>query len=285
MKIEAKQLVLTGATGGLGAAVAAALAGRGARLVLVGRNAEALASLQAALPGTGHVTVVADLTVEAGRAAVVAAAGPAPDGLVNCAGINAFGLFEEQSADLLRRMLQANVEAPAALIRAFLPALRQRPSVIVNVGSTFGAIGYPGFSAYCASKFALRGLTEALARELADSPVTVGYFAPRAIRTAMNAEQVEAMNAELGNAMDAPEAVAEWLVQFIEGDRRRRHTGWPEKLFVRVNALLPALVDKSLRRALPVIRRYAQQADADANAATRSGAGAKANASTERVVA
>ncbi|TXS96676.1 SDR family oxidoreductase [Parahaliea maris] len=265
MKIEGKHLVLTGATGGLGRAVACALARRGAVLVLVGRNAQALATLQATLPGCGHVTVEADLTEQAGRAAVVAAAGTGLDGLINCAGINAFCLFEEQSADQLGQMMQVNVEAPAALIRDLLPVLQQRNSVIVNVGSTFGAIGYPGFSAYCASKFALRGLTEALTRELADSPVSVRYFAPRAIRTAMNAEQVEAMNAELGNAMDAPEAVAESLAQFIEGDQRRRHTGWPEKLFVRVNALLPALVDKSLRQALPVIRRYAQQPDAGAS--------------------
>ncbi|GAB3288429.1 SDR family oxidoreductase [Parahaliea aestuarii] len=267
MKIDGKRMVLTGACGGLGRAVAQRLAERGARLLLVGRNDEVLQALCDGLPGGEHGVVVADLGSSAGVSAVVAVAGEAVDGLINCAGVNTFGLFSEQGSGELRQMLAVNVEAPAALIRGLLPVLREHNSVIVNVGSTFGAIGYPGFSAYCASKFALRGLTEALARELADTPVSVRYFAPRAIRTAMNSERVEAMNAELGNAMDPPEVVAEDLVRFVESDERRRDSGWPERLFVRINALLPRLVDKSLASTLPVITRYARRADAVVDAA------------------
>ena len=129
---------------------------------------------------------------------------------------------------------------------------------MINVGSTFGAIGYPGFAAYCASKFALRGFSEALRRELADTNVRVLYFAPRATRTPMNAPSVVAMNDELGVAMDDPEKVAAELLQVIRHEQEERYLGWPERLFVRLNGLLPRVVDQALRKQLPIIQRFAR---------------------------
>jgi len=131
---------------------------------------------------------------------------------------------------------------------------------VVNIGSTFGSIGYPGFSVYCATKFALRGFSEALRRELADTNVGVLYLAPRATRTEMNNAAVEAMNAELQVNMDSPELVAERLVQALDADLREVHLGFPERLFVRLNGILPRLVDKALRRQLPTIQHYATPA-------------------------
>lgn len=254
MELAGKRILLTGATGGLGRALAARLAEKGAELVLVGRRQAALAELLGTLPEGNHRWVLADIASVEGRRAVVEAAGESLDGLINCAGINAFGLFSDQHAGDLQHLLQVNVIAPVELIRGLLPILRQRRSLVVNVGSTFGAIGYPGYTAYCSTKFALRGFTEALARELADSPVAVCYFAPRAIRTSMNDANVEAMNAELGNTMDAPERVADSLVKFLEQGRVRRHVGWPERLFVKLNALFPGIIDGALARNLPVIQ-------------------------------
>ena len=127
---------------------------------------------------------------------------------------------------------------------------------LVLVGSTFGSIGFPGYTAYCASKFGLRGFSEALRRELADTPVQVVYVAPRATATAMNPAPVNELNRALGNAMDAPEAVAAQILQAMEKDERRRFLGWPEKLFVVINGILPKLVDKAMLKQLPVIRRF-----------------------------
>jgi short-subunit dehydrogenase len=124
----------------------------------------------------------------------------------------------------------------------------------------FGSLGYPGFAAYSASKFAMRGFTEALRRELADSSIRVHYFAPRATRTGMNASAVERMNAELKVAMDLPGPVAAAACDVLEAGRTSAVFGWPEKLFVRINALLPGVVDGSLRNQLPVIRRHAATA-------------------------
>jgi short-subunit dehydrogenase len=126
----------------------------------------------------------------------------------------------------------------------------------VFVGSTFGSIGYPGYSAYCATKFGLRGFTEALRRELADSLVQVMYFAPRATATAMNPESVTQLNRALGNAMDPPDQVAAQLIAAMKRDQRRCFLGWPEKLLVAINGVLPRLVDRAMLKQLPVIRRF-----------------------------
>ncbi len=130
---------------------------------------------------------------------------------------------------------------------------------MVVIGSTFGSLGYPGFAAYSASKFGLRGLMEALSREYADTSLRFQYLAPRATRTAFNTPAVDALNAELKVASDPPQDVAEKLVRSIIRGETRRQLGWPEKLFVRINGILPSLVDSSLRGQLSIIRRHAQR--------------------------
>ena len=121
----------------------------------------------------------------------------------------------------------------------------------------FGSIGYPGYVAYSATKFAVRGFTEALRRELADSNVAVKYLAPRATRTAMNPASVEEMNARLGVTMDSADRVASELVVLLQGRKHSAVVGWPEKAFARINALLPGIVDRAVRGQLPLIREFA----------------------------
>lgn len=129
----------------------------------------------------------------------------------------------------------------------------------MNLGSTFGSIGYPGFATYCASKFALRGFSEALRRELADTPIKVLYIAPRATRTGMNTQSVVALNDELNVAMDDPKTVAAQIAAALQYEHELLYLGWPEKFFVRLNSLLPGIVDRALRKQLPVVQRFARQ--------------------------
>ncbi len=179
--------------------------------------------------------------------------------LINNAGLNPFGLFEDLKPEQIDLALAVNLQAPMHLCRELLPHLRrQAPAAIVNTGSVFGAIGFPGYVAYSTTKFALRGFTEALRRELAGSAVAVQYLAPRATRTPINSSTVETMNRELGVAMDPPERVARELVALLRSGRTSAVVGWPEKLFVKVNALLPAIVDRAVRGQLPIIQRYAR---------------------------
>ena len=132
---------------------------------------------------------------------------------------------------------------------------------VVNVGSTYGSIGYPGYATYCATKFALRGFSEALRRELADTHVGVLYVAPRATRTSMNSAAAEALNEALKSNVDDPHTVASAVIKAIVDDRRDLYLGWPERFFVRLNSLLPNLVDRGLRKQLPLIRRLSQKPD------------------------
>lgn len=260
----AQTVLLTGASGGIGRALVDELAAAGARLLVTGRRLPALAALAERYPG--QVTVLAaDLTRAAERRRLVEAAEQAGcTMLINAAGVNRVGLFEACSDEEIEALITLNLTSTLQLTRALLPQLLAGDhGWVVNLGSAFGQIGYPGQAAYCATKFALHGFTQALRRELADSPVRVLYIAPRATRTAMNASEVEEMNRVLGNAMDTPEQVAVQVRLAIEAGRKETRLGGPERLHARLNALFPGLVDRALRRQLPTIRRFIAPARGD----------------------
>ncbi|MBB4131011.1 short-subunit dehydrogenase [Xanthomonas campestris] len=262
MDLHGKCVVLTGATGGIGSALCASLIDAGATVVAVGRTAETLQRLAAVHPPGRIVPVAADLASEAGRALLLARAHemrPAPSVLVLAHAQSQFGLLQDQNPAALSAMVHLNLTVPMLLVQALLPALSRQPEAsVVAVGSTFGSIGFAGFAGYSASKFGLRGLFEALAREHADTCVRFQYLSPRATATAFNPAAVDALNADLGTTVDHADAVAAALLQSIVRGDTRRQLGWPEKLFARLNGLLPELVDRALRKQLSTIRRHAR---------------------------
>lgn len=255
--------VVTGAAGGIGVALAHALVAQSHPVLLVGRNEDKLRALQSALrsahPGCFAAYVVADLNEQAGRDAIAQAV--AADLrwklLVNNAGTSEFHSFETQAVQRIEHIIQTNLVSPMLLVQQLLPSLLSRPDAqIVNIGSVFGDIGYPGFSTYCASKFGLRGFTQALRRELSDTPLRVRWFAPRATQTSMNTRAVVDMNAALKTKADTPQAVAEMFMDFLQGDRNEWVIGWPEKLFVFINRIRSAITDGAIGGQLSVIRKY-----------------------------
>ena len=170
-------------------------------------------------------TLAADLTSAADRQRICSDAAGWRGGvnvLVNNAGINHFRMFEDQPPEQLDLALAINVQAPIHLCHGLLPHLRRQPEAcILNTGSVFGAIGYPGYAVYSATKFAMRGFTEALRRELADTSVHVHYVAPRATRTGINTSAVERMNAR-ARGRDGPAGTG--------GEGGLRHAGrWPRR--------------------------------------------------------
>ncbi|MFI8716309.1 SDR family oxidoreductase [Stenotrophomonas sp. NPDC077464] len=263
MNLAGRTVIVTGASGGIGVALCHALVQAGASIMAVGRNRSRLTTLAAGVPAGRVHTVVADLSTSLGRSHLIAAirqANMSPSVLVLGHAQSAFGLFEDQHPDALENLLQTNLVGSALLIHALLPILRRHEQAsVVAIGSTFGSIGFAGFATYSASKFGLRGLMEALAREHDGTGLSFQYLSPRATRTAFNTPAVDALNAELKVGSDAPEAVAAALVHAIVQRDRRRQLGWPEKLFARINGMFPALVDRSLRAQLPIIRRHASQ--------------------------
>lgn len=249
--------LLTGASGGIGAALATALAEQGYTLVLQGRNEAKLRALQEKL-GSNHLIVVGDLSCAKARADILQKAFQFGfiDLLVNSAGISHFGEFSALSQDQIGEIIKINLTSPIQLTQAFLQKIGANQATVINVGSAFGAIGFPGFDVYCASKFGLRGFTESLARELAGSPVRVAYFAPRSTQTEINSEQVINMNKALANKVDSVDVVAREFIKLLRSKRRRGAVGWPEKLFARLNGVFPELVDRALQGKLPTIKKF-----------------------------
>ena len=250
--------VLTGAGGGIGSAIARRLAPQADSLILVGRQPARLAALRAELGA--HVQVVCgDLTSPSTLTAIEQAAQAAGgiNLLINNAGISQFHSFATQSPEAIRAMLDTNLLAPMLLTRQLLPLLHQAPSAqVINIGSVFGMLGYPGFAAYGASKAGLKGFSQALRRELSDTSIEVRHFAPRATRTAINSTAVNAMNSALGTAEDSPETVAAAFAEFLAGTAWHSTMGRKESFFVLVNRLLPSLPDDAIRKQLSVIRQY-----------------------------
>ncbi len=176
--------------------------------------------------------------------------------LVNNAGVNDFHSYDSQSAAAIERMVIVNLLAPMLLTRALLPVMAKEPAAqIVHVGSTFGYIGYPGYAAYCATKFGLRGFNEALDRELSGTPVRSRLFSPRATRTDINAPVVQELNRQLGTTEDDPAEVARQFVAFLERNDTEFRVGFPEKFFALLNQILPGAVSRGMRKQLPRIRQ------------------------------
>jgi short-subunit dehydrogenase len=242
MKASRARVLLTGSSGGIGQAIAVALAQAGASLLLTGRSPARLSAqaraLQQRVPTVRVDWHEVDLQ---SMESIAMLAKQATDWrcnvLIHCAGEAEFGRFEASGPDRMARILNTNLLAPMVLTQALLPHLRGLPRAqVICVGSVLGAMGLPGFSVYCASKFGLRGFAQALRRELADTAVRVQYLGPRSTRTAFNTAEVADYNL-------APEVVAQASLRMLEAETAERFLGFPEKLGVRLNGLMPTMLD------------------------------------------
>jgi short-subunit dehydrogenase len=250
MKPERLSVVLTGASGGIGSALAEALAEEGARVLLVGRRGAPLAALAESLGTDARERVqalAADITTATGRAAIRdIAAARGCNALVNNAALPCFGSFADVDAEQIDAVLQTNLIAPIQLTLALLPLLRAQPAArVLNIGSATGRLGVPGFAVYGAGKFGLRGFSETLRRELADTSLRVQYLGARATRTGFNDARADDFNRRTRTAVDNPAAVARAALKLLRSGRGERFLGFPESLAVRINGLVPSLLDRA----------------------------------------
>lgn len=239
MNLSGSLVVVTGASRGIGAAVARQAAARGARLGLLARNERELEDLAARLP-TESVVVPVDV---AHKDELIAALrrvrdelGPI-DVLVNNAGVGAYGPFVARGAEQLDDLWPVNVAAVAHAMAEVLPDMQRRGTgVIVNMTSIAGRIGAPGEAAYCASKFAVIGLSETVRAEVAESGVKICLVNPGPVATGFGEARGHPYDRSFPKPVSA-EHVAKRTIRVIE-------RGTPEIFIPRW--LRPSLIFKNL---------------------------------------
>ncbi len=250
MPRDRQRVLITGAGSGIGRALAVIAAQRGMSVALSGRRRDALEATVALLgAGGNHLVLPGDITEGADRRRLVdrlMSEWGSLDILINNAGIVEGGELAAFDDAALARIFNTNVIGPMALTRDLLPLLqRARPSRVVNIGSVFGDIPYPMFTAYSASKFALRGFSIALRREWKQQGIGVTYAAPRATRTAALAP-VERLMPKV--RADPPERVARQIWQGISRGASSVYAPGPERLFVFLQRVFPRVIDRALSR-------------------------------------
>jgi short-subunit dehydrogenase len=262
MQPDDRRVLITGAGSGIGRALARVAGQGGARVALAGRRLAALQDTAALLGGAADVMILPMDVTDAGQrralAVDIARAWGGLDVLVNNAGLVEGGEAETMDEERLRALFNVNVLGPISLTRDLAPLLFASPAAqVVNVGSMFGDLAYPGFSAYSASKFALRGFSDALRREWRSRGVQVTYVAPRATRTPA-AAAFASLIASAGMTLDDPEAVARQVWRAVGRRRQRLYPPGPERLYVLLQAMCPRLIDRALAPPEPAVAAAAR---------------------------
>jgi short-subunit dehydrogenase len=259
--------VVTGAASGIGAALAVQLAARGSNLVLVDRDKERLdavaADVRRAHPQLAVDTYVVDLSDDAATAEAaeaLAAAHPGTTLLVNNAGVALGGRFDQVTLEEFDWVMAVNFRSVVRLTHAFLPALKAHPGAhLVNVSSVFGIFAPAGQAAYSASKFAVRGFSEAVRHELAENGVGVTVVHPGGIKTriaesartgsGVSVEEYEQGRKQFTKLLTMPpEKAAAMIVEAIEKRRARLLIGWSAKVPDVLVRLMPGTYWKLIAR-------------------------------------
>jgi short-subunit dehydrogenase len=246
-----RRVLVTGASRGIGRAIAVEAVGRGARVAVVARSAEALDELTRFLADRGEVLAIsADVTSQVDRERIVQTVLDhfgGLDVLINNAGVGSHGPFAQSTEEALRQVMEVNFYAPAELMRRFIPILEQGTQpAIVNIGSMCGRRGVPAWSEYSASKFALTGLTEALRAEMVRFDIDVLLVQPGLTRTdfprhLVRHDQRLLVNFDRGMP---PERLAIRVLDAVEANRPETVVGREARWLLRLERFFPRLVDR-----------------------------------------
>jgi short-subunit dehydrogenase len=255
-QLQDKRALITGASGGIGRAIALELARAGVDQVLLARRADKLAAVVDEIKQFGRraEAVVGDVTDPASRQQAIEVAREQLGGLdilINNAGVSAHGRFADADPERLRPIMETNFFAPVELIRESLPLLKAgRQPIAVNIGSVLGQRGCPHKSEYSASKFALRGFSEAVRPELAALGIDVLVVTAGPTDTEFFQHLLEE-HGELpwgeGKPV-SPERVARATLRAIELGRHEIVPSWRGWLLTIANRLFPRLVDRAMAR-------------------------------------
>jgi short-subunit dehydrogenase len=255
-RLHDKRALVTGASGGIGRALALELARHGVDQVLVARRSERIAAVAEEVRRIGRRAeiVVGDVTDRGDRRDALECARQKLGGLdilVNNAGVSAHGRFADSDPDRLRPIMETNFFAPVELTREALPLLRAgNEPIVVNIGSVLGQRGCPHKSEYSASKFALRGFSEAVRAEFAPLGIAVLIVTAGPTDTEFFQHLLEE-HGELpwgeGKPV-SPERVAQATIRAIQSGRHEIIPSWRGWLLATANRCFPRLVDRAMAR-------------------------------------
>lgn len=248
------RVLITGAGSGIGRALAIEAGRRGMSLALCGRRKQLLQETAAQI-GSGEPALIldADITDPQDRSRIVTTLSAQFNGLeflFNNAGVVIGGALANASDEDVEETFRTNVIAPILLTRDLLALMPKGSARVINIGSIFGDIAYPGFSVYSASKFALRGFSDGLRRELKSKGIALTYVAPRATRTPA-AVAFEFIISNSTMKLDEPPAVARHIWDHVERGRNHIYPPGLDRLFVLIERLCPAIIDRALAKRSP----------------------------------
>jgi short-subunit dehydrogenase len=253
-KLADSRGIVTGASSGIGRAITVELRRRGARVLAVARRQ---ARLEALKQEYGIAIYAGDICAPETRTVALEQARQQFGGidfLVNAAGISTIERFADGSAEVLRQIMEVNFFAAAELIREAIPMLRQgRAPLVVNVGSILGYRGIPWHSEYCASKFALRGLSESIRPELARSAIDLLMVSPGTTSTELYADAPNRQRLpwKTGDGV-SPERVARLTAQAMLRGSKEIIPNRRGKLLVWLSRHCPPLIDRAIRRYMEI---------------------------------
>lgn len=259
MELTGKNVVITGASSGIGRATALEMARRGANVILAGRRADRLEQVAAECRalGVSAMAVSTDVTKPEQCARLAEMAGPV-DVLVNNAGFANFDSIADAKLDDLHAMMDTNYFGTVNCTKAFLPAMLQRRSgTIVNVSSIAGIMGFARMGGYCATKFAVIGFTETLRDEVLDRGVRVALVNPGTTETEFfeTAERDKMPGASKLIGTLSAQQVARAICNSAEDGRYRRILPLFAHIFMRMKELFPRFAHLLMRRTSALLRR------------------------------
>lgn len=254
--LRQKRMLITGASSGIGRAIAEQAAAAGARVALTARSADKLDELAKTLAGRGAeaLAVPGDVTSDADRRRVIQTVVDKFGGLdvlVNNAGVASFGHFADSTEEILRRIMEVNFFAPIELIRLAIPHLTKgvQPA-IVNVSSMCGRCAMPAWPEYSASKYALCGMSEALRGEMARFDIDLLVILPGLTQTDLRQNMLRddgRLKIDMNEGMPVTE-VAAGVIHALGTNRAETVLGREARRILRLQKFLPGLLDRLIIR-------------------------------------
>ena len=235
--------LITGSSSGFGRAIAQAVLDRGEKVVVTARNPQHVEDIQTKYPDRA-LAVQLDVTqpaqVKAAVETAIAKFGRI-DVLVNNAGYGTMGALEELSDEATRRQFETNVFGALNMMRAVLPSMRQhRSGYILNLSSVGGFVSFPGAGIYCATKFALEALSEALVKEVESLGIKIIIVEPGAFRTDFNGRSLVLADTQIADYEPIVGGFRQWL-QDMDGKQPGDPVKAAEAMIQAVNSDNPPL--------------------------------------------